>query len=286
MYTGEQGQIMIGSARSRVIPMCAKVGFWALLILLFAFLVVPSLIIVPMSLTPTNLLEFPPSGISFHSYGEFFGSTAWMASLVTSGEAAAVAVCISGLFGTLAAIGLYNVKFPGRGLLIALIMLPIAIPLVVLGLGFVGFFAKFHLVATPIGIGLAHAVLALPYVYIMVTSSLSGLNPALIRAVTSCGGGAKDIFRFVYLPTILPGIVGGVMMAFTISFDEVVVAYFLQGPDATTIPVRIFLDLQYSLSPVIAAISTLLLTITTALLVTQIILTVRKSSLSLIPVSV
>ncbi len=271
---------------NNLITMCGRTGFWALLVLVFAFLVVPSLIIVPMSLTPTNLLEFPPGGISFHSYGEFFGSIEWMKSLATSGQAAAIAVCISGLFGTLAAIGLHDVRFPGRGFLIALIMLPIAIPLVVLGLGFVGFFGRFHLVATPIGIGLAHAVLALPYVYIMVTSSLSGLNPSLIRAVTSCGGGAKDIFRFVYVPTILPGVVGGLIMAFTISFDEVVVAYFLQGPDATTIPVRIFLNLQYSLSPVIAAISTLLLTITTALLLTQIVLTVRKSSLSLIPVSV
>ncbi|MES1950463.1 binding-protein-dependent transport system inner membrane protein [Salinisphaera sp. S4-8] len=91
------------------------------------------------------------------------------------------------------------------------------------------------------------------------------------------------MFRHVYLPVILPGLLGGMLLAFTLSFDEVVIAYFLQGPDATTLPVKIFIDLQYSLTPVIAAVSTLLLMFTTLLLAVQMVLMLRRSRISLLP---
>lgn len=256
---------------------------WAGVIATFIFLIVPSLIVIPMSLTPKNMLEFPPSGISFHSFAKFFSSPAWRGAVTTSFQVAIIAVAVSGIMGTLAAIGLHGANFRGRNIVIGVVLLPVAIPLVVLGLGFLGFMARLHLVATPLGIGLAHSVLALPYVYLVVSTSLTGLNPALKRAVRSLGGGSAAVFRHVYLPVILPGLIGGMLFAFTISFDEVVIAYFLQGPDATTVPVKIFMELQYSLSPVIAAVSTLMLSITTLLLVIQIVLMRRRSRVSLLP---
>lgn len=267
----------------RIRPAWDRIALWILVSLIFLFLVVPSLVVVPMSLTPRDILEFPPSGVSLHSFRDFIFDPAWRDATLTSVQVAIIAVVLSGIVGVLAAVGLHRATFRGRGLLVGMILLPVATPLVVLGLGFFGFLARLELVATPWGIGIAHGVLALPYFYLIVSTSLTGLNPELKRAVSSLGGGAFAIFRHVYLPVILPGLIGGALFAFTISFDEVVVAYFLQGPEATTLPVKIFLELQYSLSPVIAAVSTLLLLITTLLLVTQLILMQRRSRVSLVP---
>ncbi|TAM06266.1 MAG: ABC transporter permease [Pusillimonas sp.] len=261
------------------------IALWTATICVFVFLVVPTFIVVPMALTPKNILEFPPQGFSLHSFVDFFSSSEWMASLLMSIEVAVIAVVISTIVGTLAAIALHGAKFRGRDLVIGLILLPIATPLIVLAIGFFGFFARLHLVATPLGIGLAHSLLAMPYVYLCVSASLSGLDLQLVRAVQSLGGGVWAIFRFAYLPVILPGIVGGMVFAFAVSFDEVIIAYFLQGPDATTLPVRIFLNLQYNLTPVVAAVSTLLLLVTLLLLGMQMVFLKRRSRISFLPVS-
>lgn len=259
---------------------------WAVTICIFAFLVVPTLIVVPMALTPKDILEFPPGGFSLHSFVDFFSSSEWMASLMMSVEVAVIAVVVSTTVGTLAAIALHGAKFRGRDLIVGLILLPIATPLIVLAIGFFGFFARLHLVATPLGIGLAHSLLAMPYVYLCVSASLSGLDLQLVRAAQSLGGGVWAVFRFTYLPVILPGLIGGMVFAFAVSFDEVVIAYFLQGPNATTLPVRIFLNLQYNLTPVVAAVSTLLLLVTLLLLGMQMIFLKRRSRVSFLPGSI
>lgn len=259
------------------------IALWVVTICVLAFLVIPTLVVVPMALTPKNILEFPPEGLSLHAFADFFSSSEWMASLVMSVEVAAIAVVISTVVGTLAAIALHGAKFRGRDLVVGLILLPIATPLIVLAIGFFGFFARLHLVATPLGIGLAHSLLAMPYVYLCVSASLSGLDLQLVRAVQSLGGGVGAVFRYTYIPVILPGLVGGMVFAFAVSFDEVVIAYFLQGPDATTLPVRIFLNLQYNLTPVVAAVSTLLLLVTLLLLGMQMVFLKRRSRMSFLP---
>jgi len=258
-------------------------ALWVATAFIFAFLVIPTLIVVPMALTPKNILEFPPSGFSLHSFADFFASDEWMSSLLISVEVAVIAVAVATVVGALAAIALHGAKFRGCGLVVGLILLPIATPLIVLAIGFFGFFARLHLVATPLGIGLAHSLLAMPYVYLCVSASLSGLDLQLVRAVQSMGGGVLAVFRFAYLPVILPGLVGGMVFAFAVSFDEVVIAYFLQGPDATTLPVRIFLNLQYNLTPVVAAVSTLLLLVTVLLLGMQMVFLKRRSRMSFLP---
>jgi putative spermidine/putrescine transport system permease protein len=258
-------------------------ALWIVTGCIFAFLVVPTLIVVPMALTPKNILEFPPSGFSLHAFADFFSSDEWMSSLLMSIEVAVIAVAVATVVGTLAAIALHGAKFRGHSLVVGMILLPIATPLIVLAIGFFGFFARLHLVATPLGIGLAHSLLAMPYVYLCVSASLSGLDLQLIRAVQSLGGGVPAVFRFIYLPVILPGLVGGAVFAFAVSFDEVVIAYFLQGPDATTLPVRIFLNLQYNLTPVVAAVSTLLLLVTLLLLGMQMVFLKRRSRISFLP---
>jgi putative spermidine/putrescine transport system permease protein len=258
-------------------------ALWLAAAPVFVFLLAPSLIIVPMALTPKDILEFPPSGLSLHTFGDLLASEAWMSAIRTSLTVAVIAVSIAAVAGTLAALGLHRAEFRGRGLVVGLILLPLVIPVVVLALGYFSFLARLRLIGSELGIALAHSVLATPYVYLVVSASLAGLDPALVRSARSLGAGPVALFRHVYLPAIRPGLAAGMLFGFAVSFDEAVIAYFLQSPSATTLPVKMFTDLQYDLTPLIAAVSTVLLLLTTALLIVQVVLMRRRSRVSLLP---
>lgn len=258
------------------------VALWMIALPIFGFLLLPSLIVVPMALTPTRFLEFPPSGVSFHTFDDFFRDASWRDSVVASMIVAVAATAIALPIATLAAVALWDNRVPGRGIITGLILTPIVIPLVVLALADFAFLARYHLVGTRLGIALAHSVVVMPYVFVVVAASLAGLNPEWIRAARSLGGGHGAVFWHIYLPTLRPGLIAGAIFAFAISFDETVIAYFVQGPDAITLPVKMFTEVQFELTPTIAAASTLMLTVTTLLLVLQITLMARRSRFALL----
>ena len=255
---------------------------WVVAIPIFVFLLLPSLIVVPMSLTPSNFLEFPPSGISLHTFGDFFGDESWRRSVYSSFVVASIASAVALPVATLAALALWDNRLPGRGIITGVILMPIVIPLVVLALADFAFLAKYQLVGTRLGIALAHSVVVMPYVFVVVAASLAGLNPELIRAARSLGSNHVSVFWHVLLPVLRSGLVAGGVFAFAISFDETVIAYFLQGPDATTLPVKMFTEIQFDLTPTIAAASTIMLLVTTLLLILQIVLMARRSRVALV----
>jgi len=260
-----------------------RLALWLAAAPVFVFLLLPSLIVVPMALTPTNTLEFPPSGISFHTFADFFADDQWTSAAVTSLTVGLIVIVLATVAGTLAAIGLHQARFPGRGLVIGLVLLPMVIPVVVLALADFAFLARWQLIGSPVGIALAHSVLATPYVYLVVTASFSGLDPRLVRSAQSLGAGNLQVFRFVYLPAIMPGLAAGAMIAFAVSFDEAVISYFVQSPEATTLPVKMFTDIRYDLEPTIAAVSTMLLLLTTLVIGIQMVLLGRRSQAVLLP---
>jgi putative spermidine/putrescine transport system permease protein len=222
------------------------------------YLLLPTLIVVPMALTKGQLIQFPPIWISFHSFVDYFHDRQWIDSTLTSVKVAGVATMIACVAGVLASLGLHGSRLPGKGLVVGIILAPIVVPLVVLALADYAFFARIGLIGNWLAIGLAHSVLVTPYVFITVQASLAGLDPALVRSARSLGAGPLAVWRHVYWPATRPGIVAGAIFAFAVSFDEAVIALFLQGPDATTLPVRMFTSIQYDLTPKIAAIASLL----------------------------
>ncbi len=244
------------------------------------FLIIPTLVVIPMALTPRRYIEFPPSGVSVHSFGDLLRDSQWMGAAVTSLQVAGIAVLVACFVGTTAAIALHGTTFPGKGIVVGIIVAPIVVPLVVLALGNYQFFARYGLVGTVLGIGLAHSVVATPYAFLAVQASLTGLDPALVRSAHSLGAGFIAVVRHVYLPVILPGILTGAVFAFAVSFDEAVISLFLQGPDATTLPVKMFNDIRFQLSPKIAAVSSLLVAMTTLILFIHISLVLRRRALS------
>lgn len=242
----------------------------------FAFLILPTALIIPMAFTSRRYLEFPPSGFSSKPFQDFVEDAAWTNAAVTSLKVAAIAVGLACLVGATAAVGLHGAKFRGKGVVVGLIIAPLVVPLVVLGLADFQFLARYQLVGSVLGIGLAHSVIAAPYAYLTVDASLTGLDPALVRSARSLGAGNMAVFRHVYLPVIRPGLLAGAMFAFAVSFDEAVIALFLQGPDAITLPVKMFTAIQFELSPKIAAVASLLIGMATLVLLLQVVVLLRR----------
>lgn len=241
------------------------------------FLLAPTLIIVPMALTTGQLIQFPPLWISVHSFRDYLTDPQWMRSTLLSFEVAGLAVALGCLTGSATAIVLHGRRFPGRGLVTGAILAPIVVPAVVLALGEYLLFARLHLVGSWAAIAAVHAVLVTPYVFVSVQNSLTAeLNPALVRSARSLGAGRFAVFRYVLWPAIRPGVASGAVIGFAVSFDEVVVALFLQGPDTVTLPVRMFTAIQFELTPKIAASASLFILLATLALIAQSLLTARR----------
>lgn len=238
----------------RRVPVTLLLAIPALLIL-----ILPLIPIVPMSFTRTNVVAFPPPSWGLHAYAALFAAPDWGAALLVSLRVAALAAIFAVLAAVGAAVGLSRLRFPGKEAVTVLMLVPLALPVVVLGLADFQFFARLGLNGSVLGIALAHAVIAVPYVFVTVRAALTRLDTRLVSAATSLGAGSLSILRWVYLPAIGPALAAGALLAFVVSFEEVVVALFLSGPSAITLPVKLFTELQYNLSPVIMAVSTIIL---------------------------
>ncbi len=223
------------------------------------FLVLPILAVVPMSFTAGQVVEFPPAAWGLSAYRELFADSRWGQAIVFSLQVSALAVALSVVAAGFAAIGLSRLRTRGEGLITALILAPLAMPVVVLALGTFQLFLQVRLNGTLLGIALAHGVLGVPYVFLTVRAALSKLDLALVRSAMSLGAGTWSVLRWVYLPAILPALLSGALLVFVVSFDEVVIALFISGPGAITFPVKLLTEVQFNLSPVIMAVSTLLL---------------------------
>lgn len=244
----------------------------------FLFLVVPTAIVVPVALNDSRYITFPPEGISFAAVAGFFADTAWTSAMTASLQSAAIAVVIAVVLGATAAIGLHGRKFRGQSAVVGFILAPMIVPTVVLALAFYQFFISIGMVGSIIPIGLAHAVIATPYVYLTTRASLAGLNPALVRSAQSLGAGSLSVLRHVHMPVILPGLISGALFAFSVSIDETVMSLFMQSPAATTLPVKMFTDIQFNLTPKIAVSSALLVTAATLALLLQVMFVLRRRS--------
>jgi putative spermidine/putrescine transport system permease protein len=234
------------------------------------FLLLPSLIIVPMALSKSQMIQFPPEWISLHSFVDYLADPQWVESTLLSFKVSIVAVLIAAVAGGTAAVALQGRSFAGKGLLVGLIMMPIVTPVVILALGDYLLFAQLHLVGSSVTIAIAHGVLATPYVFISAQTSLtSNLNPALVRSARSLGARPSSVLYHVYWPAIRPGVLAGSMLGFAVSFDEVVLALFLQGPNSITLPVRTFTAIQFELTPKIAASASLFIALALVALALQ-----------------
>lgn len=237
-----------------------------LVALVLMFLVLPVLVIVPLSFNSGTFLVYPMQGFSLRWYEAFFSSAEWMRSLKNSMIVAPAATVLAMVFGTLASIGLTRSEFRGKALVMSLLISPMIVPVVIVGVASYLFFAPLGLGNSYLSLIVVHAVLGVPFVIITVSATLQGFNYNLVRAASSLGASPITAFRRVTLPLIAPGVITGGLFAFATSFDEVVVTLFLAGPEQATLPRQMFSGIRENLSPTIAAAATLLIIFSVLLL--------------------
>lgn len=224
----------------------------------YIFLVLPSLLIIPISFGGVGEITFPPRTFSLALYQQFFSDQSWWSAALQSFRVASLSMLLSLMLAIPAAYALARRQFWGAKALNMVLLSPILVPVIVIGLGFYLHFSALGIVGSTLGLVLAHTILVSPFVIISVTSGLKHIDPALERAATIMGASRARIFLKVVLPQIQPAIAVGALFAFLISFDEVVVAYFIAGPNTATLPVKMYSAIRWEISPVIAAVSTLL----------------------------
>lgn len=238
-------------------------GFNALVLL---FLVLPILVIVPLSFSDSSFLSYPMPGVSLRWYHNLFESEEWMRAAQNSFIVAPAATIVATVLGTLAAVGLNKADFRGKALVMAVLISPMVVPVVVVGVGVYIFFAQIGLSETYTGLILAHAALGAPFVVTTVSATLQGFNHNLVRASLSLGASPLTTFFRVTLPVIAPGLISGALFAFATSFDEVVITLFVAGPSQSTLPRQMFSGIRENISPTIAALATILIIFSTCLL--------------------
>jgi len=246
-----------------------KLGWWALRALcvgVLVFLLLPILVIVPLSFSDSSFLVYPIPGWSLKWYHNLFGSAEWARAARNSFIIAPAATLVATTLGTLAAVGLARTKLPFKGLLMSLLIAPMVVPIVVVGVSTYLFFAPLGLADSYTALIIVHAALGAPFVLTTVLATLQGFNDNLVRASLSLGESPLRTFFRITLPVIAPGVISGALFAFATSFDEVVVVLFLAGPDQLTLPRQMFNGIRENISPTIAAVATLLIIFTTALL--------------------
>jgi len=222
------------------------------------FLVAPLAIIVPMSFSTAISFEFPPPGYWLGYYVRYFQSAAWLDATANSFVIALGSTALTLAVSLPAAFGYVRYRFPGRGAVNLLVMLPLIVPGVVSALGYYGFLGRLHLVGTRAGVIVAHSVLSIPVAFLVITAALKGFDRNLERAAYSAGAGPLRTFVWVTLPVLRPGLLIGALFAFLHSFNEAVVAIFIAGRDASTLPKKMFESIRLESDPVLAVVSTLL----------------------------
>lgn len=261
--------------------------------LIFLFLILPILIVLPLSFNvepyfsfTSGMLNFDSEAFSLRWYEDILRNGmsspdapfnwAWLSDTWNNGQwirairnSFFIGVCatlLSTALGTLAAIGLSRSEMPYRRLIMSILISPMIVPLIITAAGMFYFYSQVHLSQTYLGVIMAHAVLGTPFVIITVTATLVGFDKSLVRASQSLGAGALTTFRKVQMPLIIPGVISGGLFAFITSFDEVVAVLFLASPEQRTIPRQMWSGIREQISPTILAVATLLVILSIILL--------------------
>lgn len=239
-------------------PLLPRLAFGLFVGLVLAYLILPLLIIVPMSFSGTRFLTFPPPSFSLRWYAEYFGNPAWMQATRISLTIAALTVVFATPLGVAAAYAISN----GQGRLLRalhmMLMLPLIVPIIIIAIGIFFVYAKVGLIATLPGLVLANVMLGLPYVITSVVAGLQSFDPTQEMVARSLGMNRLRAFLTVTLPQIKASVLAGGIFAFISAIDETIIALFVSGGQYQTLTRRMFTALRDEIDPTIASISTLL----------------------------
>ena len=209
-------------------------GAWVVI----CFLVLPILVVFPVSLTDRTYLSLPENGLSLQYFVNFFTSRAWLSGFGQSFIVAFCSMTIATVVGTLCAIGCWRLSSRASEFVRFLMLLPLMVPTIVYVLGLYRLWSDLRLLSTYMGVIIAHAVTGIPYVVIIVSAALSNFDLRLEQAARGLGATMTQSMRRVLLPNIMPAVASGAIFAFIHSWDELVLALFIAGRAVFTLPRR------------------------------------------------
>jgi putative spermidine/putrescine transport system permease protein len=244
-----------------------RLWLYAIAGIVMILLVMPTLIVIPMSFSDSQYLEFPPETWSTRWYDNYFGSAEWMQATRTSLKAAFLTMLVATPIGVLAAYGLHASKIRFIRYAFVMLITPMMVPVVLVAIGAFYAYVQLQILYTLTGLVLAHTVLALPLVVIVTGAALKGYDMSQEQAARSLGAPRWKAFLTVTLPQIKFAVITSALLSFLTSFDEVVVAMFISGGDNPTLTRNMFNALRDQIDPTIASISTIMVLVTTGAMV-------------------
>lgn len=245
----------------------------------YIFLFLPISVIVVNSMNATTTKPYLSwKGFTFDWYIKLFDNDALLSSFGNTMFIASMSTLLATVIGTLGAIGMYKYKFKGKSLIDGLLYIPVVIPEIVMGISLLTIFSKTNVPRGMLTLILAHVTFSIPYVIFNVRARLSGYDSSIEEASLDLGANRIRTFFEITLPVLAPGIAGGALLAFTLSIDDVIISYFVNG-QTKTYPLKVMESIKSGVSPDVNALSTLILIGTIILVVlTQTDLLKRKKA--------
>ena len=243
-----------------------KVVLWVIAVAVCIFLLVPIIFIIALSFGSSKWLAFPPPAWTLRWYQELATDPRWLTAALTSLKIGFLVTICSVLLGVTASLAVIRGRFPGRQFLRGLFLTPMVLPVVVFAVATYLLFLRVGLGGTLVGFVIAHTVLAFPFAFITISTSLERFDKSIEDAAVLCGAPPIVAFLKITVPSIRLGLLSAALFSFLISWDEVVVAIFMASPELQTLPVLIWAALRQELSPTIAAASSILVLITLVLM--------------------
>lgn len=227
--------------------------------LIYLFLFLPILVIVTNSFNRNTSKPYMTwKGFSLIWYEKLFQNSSLLSSFGNTILVALFSTLLAVLVGTLAAVGMYKYKFRGKAAIDGLLYIPVVIPEIVLGISLLSLFAKINLPRGLLSLIIAHATFSIPFVVFNVRARLSGYDNSIEEASQDLGANRLKTFLFITTPVLLPGILSGGLLAFTLSIDDVIISYFTNG-QTKTFPLKVMESIKSGVAPDVNALSTLIL---------------------------
>lgn len=233
-----------------------------LVFLILFVIIAPALVIIPQSFTSLNYFVYPIKEFSLKWYVKFFENSEWITSLERSIVIALLVAVLATIIGTLAALAVNKLNFKGKNLFLNLMLTPMIVPVVITGVALYASFAKVGLNNSILGLVMAHSLLAIPMVFLTMSSALARFDTNLELVAMSMGSTPIGAFFKVTVPGVKSSLVTSALLSFVTSLDEVVVTIFVSGADTKTLPMVMWENLRATIDPTIAVAATFLIILT------------------------
>lgn len=234
-------------------------GIYLTIVLIFMYL--PVAVVVAYSFNASKS-DIQWLGFTLDWYKKMFHNSVLMEALKNSLVLAVCSCVLSAIIGTIGAVGLARWSFRAKGLLENMAMLPIMIPEIILGMVFLAFFSFLKLPFGMLTLIIGHTSFCIPYIFLVVKGRLVGLDPSIGEAARDLGASEGRMFWDITLPLIMPAVASGTLLAFAMSLDDVVISFFVTGAQTNTLPIKIYSQIKFGVTPEINALCTVMLAIT------------------------